>query len=734
MNPSGVKQETTSSRISRRAFLISSGTAGGALVIAVALRSRLPHGNKEAPTEDPFEAWIHIHPEGKTEIVLNKSEMGQGVWTALPMLFTEEAELDWDTVTVVQSDHSTGTGGSGSVMLNYLPFRQAGAMVRDVMLLAAAHQWGVLRDECSAHKSQVLHRPTGRVLTYGSLIEQARKIPLPRPQDVRLKDAADFTLIGKSTNHLDIPLKVQGKARFGIDVRVPEMLFATVAQCPTLDGTLVHFNPTRSLKIPGVVRVFEIASPKTGGEVAVVATSTWAAMQGRKALEISWKPGAHQTESTDRLSFAMRSALNRPGFWSWGNSSDDPDTIPAQLRIESIYEFPFLAHATMEPMNTTVHVHEKGCEVWAPTQSGSGVRRAIAEALNIPEEKVLVHVTFLGGGFGRRFGGEFERQAALIAREVQRPVQLVWTREDDMTHDEYRPAAVHRLRGGIDEKGNLVAWSDKLADPNIIQDRREQFEVPGAVEIPYPAKHFRISYASVDSGVPRGAWRSVGPSFNGFAVECFIDELAHAAYEDPYEFRRRLLLQAPIPVGADAVNPRPGADSPQPNPRLMIQLMDFIVERVNWKKPLPKGQGRGLAVWQLHQTYLAQVAEVTVNDGDIRVNRIVTALDCGQAVNPNGVRAQIEGGTLFALSAALKEAITVKDGTIQQQNFNDYQLLRLPDAPDLEIFLLPSQRPPGGIGEAAVPGVAASVANAIFAATGKRLRKLPFNLEEVPSR
>jgi isoquinoline 1-oxidoreductase subunit beta len=733
LNPSTVKQEQTRSRMSRRAFLISSVSAGGALVIAVSLRNHLSLAPSQKAVEDPFEAWIHIHPKGKTEIVVNKSEMGQGVWTALPMLFAEEAEIDWDTVSVVQSDQSTGTGGSGSVLLNYIPFRQAGATVREVMLLAAARHWQVGVGECVARKSQVLHRPTNRTLSYGSLIDEARKIALPRPESVRLKDPADFTLIGKATDHLDIPLKVQGKARFGIDVRVPGMLFATVAQCPTLDGALNGFDPARSLNTPGVLRVFEIESPKTGGEVAVVATSTWAAIQGRKALQISWKPGAHQTESSAALSLQMREALDRPGFWSWSNSGENPDTVPARHRIESIYEFPFLAHATMEPMNTTVHIHDKGCEVWAPTQSGTGARRAIAKALGIPEEKVLVHVTFIGGGFGRRFGGEYERQAALIAKEIKRPVQLVWTREDDMTHDVYRPACVHRLRGGIDDKGRLVAWSDKLADPNIIRDRREQFEVPGAVEIPYPAEHFRVSYASVDSGVPRGAWRSVGPSFNGFAVECFVDELAHAAGIDPYEFRRRLLLRAPIPVGADAITPRPGADSPQPDPRLLLKLLEFVVEKVEWKKPLGQGRGRGLAVWHLHQTYLAQVAEVTVSGAGIRVNRIVTALDCGQAVNPNGVRAQIEGGTLFALSAALKEAITVKDGTIQQQNFNDYELLRLPDAPDLETFLLPSQRPPGGIGEAAVPGVAASVANAVFAATGKRMRKLPFRLDEVHS-
>jgi len=481
-----------------------------------------------------------------------------------------------------------------------------------------------------------------------------------------------------------------------------------------------------------VIDVFEITAPKTGGEIAVVARTTWAAIQGRKALDIEWRAGEHQNESTAALSAQFRNSLDAPEQWHWTNTTIDPDQIPLSVRVETIYEFPFLAHCTMEPMNTTVQIKDGKCEVWAPTQGGDIAQGNIAKALNIPVSDVNVNVTFVGGGFGRRFGGDFERQAALVAQRMKLPVQLVWTREDDFAKDSFRPAGARRMRGGLDAAGNLIAWSDKLADTYIVQDRKYLFETPGAVEIPYPARHQKCAYVPVESGVPRGAWRSVGPSFNGFAVECFIDELAHAAKEDPYLFRRRLLAVSPIPHGKDATDPRPGADSPLPDPKALITLLDLVVEKTEWKKPIGPNRGRGLAIWQLHGTYLAQVSEVTVEGTNIRVDRVVTALDCGQAINPNGIKAQIEGGTIQALSAALKEEITIKDGKIQQQNFDSYQLLRMPDVPFvLETYIVPSNREPGGIGEAAMPLPPASVANAVFAATGKRLRKMPFRLQEV---
>lgn len=688
-------------------------------------------GSKIQKQDDPFEAWVRIGKDGRTEIVLNKTEMGQGVFTSLPMIIAEEAEVDWATVSVTQGAHPDGTGGSSSVRKNYIAYRRIGAVVREAMIGAAAQEWGVAESDCVARKSQVLHQASGRSVAYSNLIDQVRERPLPDEKTIRLKDAKDFTLIGTARAHLDIPAKVQGKARFGIDVRLPGMVYAVVAQCPMLDGTLVRFDATKAKLVPDVIDVFEIASPKTGGEVAVVARNTWAAIQGCKALDIEWKPGAHQNESSAALTAEFHRALNAHDDWAWSNTNRDPDEVPAAVRIESVYEFPYLAHCPMEPMNTTVRIENGKCEVWAPTQSADSAQNNVAKALNIPASDVDVHVTFVGGGFGRRFGGDFERQAALVAQRMKTAVQLVWTREDDFAKDSFRPAGARRMRGGLDEGGNLVAWSDKLADTYIIQDRKHLFETPGAVEIAYAARHQKCSFVPVESGAPRGAWRSVGPSFNGFAVECFVDELAHAAKEDPYLFRRRLLMATPVPHGEEATTARPGADSPQPDPRALIRLLDFVTEKVEWKKPLGRNRGRGLAIWQNNGTYLAQVSEVTVEGNDIRVDRIVTALDCGQAINPNGLKAQIEGGTLQTLSAALKEEITIKDGKVQQQNFDTYKLLRLPEAPVLETYILPSERNPGGIGEAAMPLAPASVANAVFAATGKRLKKMPFRLQEV---
>ena len=716
---------------SRRTFLSASAAVAGGLVVAVRYGETPQVVEGQEAAENPFDAWVHIEPvSGRTEIVLVKSEMGQGVFTALPMMIAEEAELDWEQVSVIQSDDSAGTGGSGSVLRNYIPYRRTGALVRECLVHTAASEWNCTTEDCFARKSRVIHRPSGRTLSYGSLVTRARQMPLREIKTAKLKDPKEFTLIGRPTAHLDIPDKVLGKAKFGLDVRVPEMVYAVVAQCPTLDGEIAGFHASKALAVAGVLDVFEIPAPSSKGEVAVVAKNTWAAMEGRRALEITWRPGRSSSESTGALSESMRRALDSAASWSWHNGHPDPDSIPAAKRLESIYEFPFLAHATLEPMNTTVHLKGDRCEVWAPTQSGIGVKQAIAKELRLPLENVLVHVTFMGGAFGRRFGGQFERQAAQVAKRMKLPVQLVWTREDDMTHDVYRPACIHRLHGGFDDTGNLVAWSDTIADTYIIQSHHEQFETPGAVEIPYAIPNIRVSYAAVESAVPRGVWRSVGPSFNGVAVECFIDELAHAADEDPYTFRRRLIAAAPTPTVQEAITPRPGADSAQPDPKALLAVLDLAAEKSDWKRALKPPQGRGMACWQLHGTLLAQVAEVTVKENAITVDRIVTVLDCGQVVNPNGVRAQIEGGTLFGLSGVLKEEITVKDGAIQQKNFDTYKTLRMPDTPTLETYLIDSGRPPGGIGEAAVPLAGPSVANAIFAATGKRLRKLPFRLTD----
>jgi isoquinoline 1-oxidoreductase subunit beta len=735
-NPTSPPTKTRGA-ISRRTFLTTSAAAGGALVVGLTLRGRFHHSFSEK-SKDPFNAWIRIHPDGQTQLVLNKSEMGQGVFTALPMILAEEAEIDFSRITVIRADNTDGTGGSGSVWDGYKPLRQAGAQVREVMIAAAARRWSIPTVQCHARNSQITDTSSGRTLSYAALVEDARRFPLPDPNTVPLKDPKDFTLLGRSIPHLDIPDKVKGAAQFGLDVRLPGMVYAVVAQCPYFRGDLVHHDAAKAKAIPGVLEVFEIptdphSANKNTREVAVVATNTWAAIQGRNALTLEWKPGQYHDESTESLTAQIRAGLEAREYWNSTNTTLNPDTVPAAKRIESVYEFPYLAHVTMEPMNLTVRIEDGRCEIWSPTQAGGGTQETAAKLLGIDKEKVTVHVTFMGGGFGRRFGVPFDHQAIQIARRIQRPVQLIWTREDDFTHDRYRPAGMHRLRAGIDREGNLVSWTDRLVDTTIIGQgnprEAQSYELGGALDQPYPAQHFRMSYVPVDSGATRGAWRGVEISFNVFSVESFVDELAHLAGQDPYLYRRHLLENAATHAG----EPQSNFHSKIADPLQMTRMLELATEKAGWGKPLGPHRGRGISCFFSKTTYLAQVAEVTVKDGNIQIDRVVTVVDPGTVINMNGIRAQIEGAILMGLSATLKERITVKDGMIQQQNFNSYDLLRMPDAPQLETYLVEGGRPPGGIGEPPLALIAPSVGNAIFAATGKRLRKLPFQLDGVSS-
>ena len=726
-----VPEKPAPPRVSRRAFIVSGAAAGGALVIGFTLRHRLHPGPAPKTPENPFDAWVHINPDNSAQLVFAKSEMGQGVYTALPMILAEEADLDWNRVQVVQSEFSLGTGGSGSVQGNFTPLRHAGASVRRLMIIAAARAWSVPEAECTTAKSEVLHSASGKKFTYGELVEAARRLPLPDPAHLRLKDPQQYTLIGRDIQHLDIPDKCRGAARFGLDVRLPGMVYAVIARCPTFGGTPAGFDASKALAIPGVLQVFEIPARGfrvfTAGGIVVVANSTWAAMQGRKALNIKWNSGPHANESSESLRRQMQQLLAGTPAWTSELKGPDPDTVPAAHRIETVYEFPFLSHACLEPMNITIHLQGDKCEAWCPSQCADVSRTIIAKELGLPESAIMVHTTFMGGGFGRRYQYDFQTEAAQIARHVSTPIQLVWTREDDMTHDFYRPAGMRRMRGAVDGQGRVVAWSDYLVDTAIGAYWSEPGKwKPGGDELPgdliYPIPNIRTSFSLAESGVPRAWWRSVGHSFNGFAVESFIDELAHAAKQDPYKFRKRLLELPQTPK-------KPDPDHSPFEPQRLIAVLDLAAEKGDWGKPLPPGRGRGIACTSAY-AYLAQVAEVTVEHDTIRVDRLVTACDCGQVINPSGARSQLEGGAVFTLSSILKEAITIKDGAVDQQNFDDYSLLRFPEAPKLETWFIESHADPHGLGEAAVGLTGPAVANAIFAATGKRLHRMPFRMDE----
>jgi isoquinoline 1-oxidoreductase beta subunit len=735
-------EKPQSSKVSRRAFIASGAAAAvgtGALVVAVRMHGpfHIAKGvaHNATPPENPFDAWIRINPDNSTELVFAQSEMGQGVYTALPMILAEEADLNWSRIHVVQSEFSRGTGGSGSVRSNYDPLRRAGAAVRTLMIAAAARTWSVPEGECTTAKSEVLHVASGKKATYGELVAAARRLPLPDPAHLHLKSPGQFTLIGRDTQHLDIPDKCNGAAQFGLDVRLPGMVYAVIARCPTFGGSPASFDASKALATPGVLQVFEIPARGyrvfTAGGVVVVANSTWAAMQGRKALNITWNPGPHANESTESLRAQMRQTLASTPAWSSQLHGPDPDTVPAAKRIETIYEFPFLSHACMEPMNITAHLQGDKCEVWSPSQCADMSRTLVAKELGLPESAITVHTTFMGGGFGRRYQYDFQTEVAQIARHVSAPVQLVWTREDDMTHDFYRPTGVRRMRGAVDAQGNIVAWSDYLVDTAIGAYWSEpgKWKASGD-ELPgdpiYPIPNIRTHFSLAESAVPRAWWRSVENSFNGFAVESFVDELAHAARMDPYHFRRRLLQLPQIP------KPQPSPDAPPFEPQRLLAVLDLAAKKGDWGKPLGPNRGRGIACTPEY-AYLAQVAEVTVERDTIRVDRLVTVCDCGQVINPSGARSQLEGGAVFTLSSILKEFITIKNGAVEQQNFDDYSILRFPEAPKLETWFIESHANPHGLGEAAIGLTGPAVANAIFAATGKRLHRMPFRMDESTS-
>jgi isoquinoline 1-oxidoreductase beta subunit len=712
-------------KVSRRAFVVGGAAAGAAIVIGI----KLPRLFGQA-APGPFQAWVRLTPDGKLALIVAKSEMGQGISTGLPMVLADEAGVDFGDVSIVQAETDPalykhlGTGGSGSTMEGYEPLRKAGAQFRTLMIAAAAQQWKVPEGECTAASSAVTHAGSGRKASYAQLFKLASMLPVPSADSVKLKDPSQFTLIGKEVPRIDVPSKVNGSARFGLDVRLPGMAYAVIARCPTFGGQPASFDAKKALAVPGVLKVFEVpAVPQsfTAGGIAVVAENTWAAFQGRDALEITWEHGPHANENSAALRQQLLDATASAGKKISESGQVDQALASAARRVDAVYEFPFLAHATMEPMNLTAHRTASGIELWAPTQSPDWIQSAVAGLLKLNRKNVVVHTTWMGGGFGRRYHTDFGVEAAQVADAVRRPVQLVWSREDDIGHDFYRPAACHHMSGALDAEGNPVVWLDRLASTSIRafwdpKQPPEEQEIDGLGNS-YALPNFRLEFAPVASGVPRMWWRSVAASFNGFAVECFVDELAAAAKADPYEYRRKLLK------AQEGKNPA----APRYAERLRT-VLETAVAHSDWGKPIAAGRGRGVAAYMSFDTYFAYVAEVTVKDRAIKVDRVVAAVDCGHAVNPNGVRSQTEGAIVFGLSAALKGEITIKNGAAEQTNFDGYDLVRMPEAPAIEVHIVESGAELGGMGEPGVPPIAPAVANAVFAATGIRLRKLPFDL------
>jgi isoquinoline 1-oxidoreductase subunit beta len=703
--------------LSRRGFLQVSAAAGGGLLLGL----QLPFAGSEsqAASSDTFEpdAFIRIGGDGQVVLTMPYVEMGQGTYTSIPMLIAEELEVGLNQVRVEHAPPNEklyanpllgvqATGNSNAMRGAWQPMRKAGATAKTMLVAAASKRWNVDPGSCRAQNGTVIHQASGRSLGYGELAAEAARMPVP--ESVTLKQPADFKLIGTPAKRLDVPAKVNGTAMFGIDARPPGMKIATLAQSPAFGGRVKSVDDAAAKAIRGVRQIVRLDDA-----VAVVADHMGAAKKGLAALKIEWDDGPHAKLTTSDIARELESATTRPGAVAQNIGDAAKAMAGAAAKVEATYQVPFLAHATMEPMNCTVHVRRDGCEVWVGTQALSRAQAAAAKVLGLPPDKVLVHNQLLGGGFGRRLDVDGVVRAVEIAKQVDAPVKVIWTREEDIQHDMYRPYWFDRISVGLDKAGKPIAWNNRFAGSSVIArwippafaNGLDPDTTEGAINLVYDIPNFHVEYVRVEPpGIPTAFWRSVGPSHNVFVTESVIDELAAAAKRDPVEYRRALLGKSPR---ARAV-------------------LDLAAAKAGWGQPLPKGSGRGISLQFVFGSYLAQVAEVDVaKDGSVRVRRVVCAMDCGTVVNPDTVRAQLQSGTNFGVTAALYGEITLKDGRVEQTNFDTYQMLRINEAPAIEVHIVQSSEPPGGMGETGTSGIVPAISNAIFAATGKRLRRMP---------
>jgi len=709
--------------LTRRQFVVSSTSAAGGLAISVAFRSPANAASIGAQvwgpdgTPDELNAFLAIEPDGNILIRSPHNEMGQGAITALPMIVAEELECDWSKVKVEYASASRNlrdknvygdmvTAGSRGVRTSWKMLLQAGASARERLIAAAAQRWNVPASECTAADSKVSHEKTGRSLDYGALAADASKIQFDKEPPIRTPD--QFKLIGKSLARLDTPLKINGSAKFAIDTQVPGMVYAAIANCPVFGGRLKSVDETPAKGRRGVVQVV-----KLDDAVAVVADRFWRAKEALALLKPEWETG--EAGKTDSVQFAKlyRDALDGPMVRARNDGDVDSVFTNGGKVVEAVYEAPHLAHAQMEPLNATVILQADKLEVWLGSQSPMGSISQAAAASGLKREQIVVHNCFLGGGFGRRTQNDEMRQAILVAKQVGKPVKLVWTREEDMTQDRYRPQAAVRLKAALGSDGMPVALDARIAVGSILRsigrtnsdNGLENQAIEGIANTNYKIPNIRVGCMLKNTHVPVMFWRSVGSSQNAFFMESYVDELAHAGGHDAYKFRRALLAHRPDFLG----------------------VLDKIAEKSDWGKPMEPGRGRGIAIHECYDTIIGQVAEVTVSKkGEVKVDRVVAAVDCGHVVNPGIVEAQIQGGVIYGLSAALYGEITIKNGQVEQNNFDSYEVVRLADTPKIEVYLaLSGGKKWGGIGEPGTAATAPSIANAVFAATGIRVRSMP---------
>jgi len=734
---------TEAAGLSRREFVRAAAAAGAGLTLAVyfegcANGAPPPPAGAFAP-----DAFLRIVPDGAVTVVVGRSEMGQGASTGLAMIVAEELDADWPRVKFVQGPAARAyyialpssplpvqiTGASTSIRHSWTAMRRAGATARAMLVAAAAARWGVPAAACRTDAGTVRHDGSGRSLDYGALVTDASALDVPR--DVLLKDPKSFRIIGRRLDRLDTPDKVRGAATFGMDVRVPGMAYASVERSPVFGGRVATVEGEAAARaVAGVVQVVRLDD-----RVAVVAEHYWQAVKGRRALKVTWDEGAAAGIDSVGIHTQLGALLDAPGGKPARRVGDADEVLSTVGEpITARYDAPYLAHATMEPMNCTAWVHDGLVEVWAPTQfqmapwfvNGGGARGVAAAAAGVSADKATIHTTFLGGGFGRRLEVDYVSEAVRVATEVRRPVQVIWSREDDVQHDYYRPITAHALTAALGPDGLPIAWRQRIACQAIIrswlpgwlpdwslsltgtlENGVEPSAVEGSADMPYAVPNLLVDWRELVLPVPVGYWRSVGHSQNSFVTESFVDELAAAAGQDPVAYRRALL---------------------QGEPRVLA-VLDLAAEQAGWATPLPAGRARGVAVVRSFGSIVAEVAEVSVSPaGVVRVHRVTCAVDCGTPINPGLIEAQMQGGVVFGLTAALQGEITLAKGRVVQNNFYDYTLLRMPAAPVVDVHIVPSAEPPGGVGEPGVPPIAPAVANAVYALTGQRLRKLPLRL------
>ncbi len=710
---------TETTDLNRRGFLKISALAGSGLILGCTSSHQVltAQANESLNENSSSEitAWLHIDKSGQIAVMVPSSEMGQGVYTALTMIVAEELDADWQNIKVdfapLGSDYEhpeyfmQATGGSSSVRVWWEPLREVGAAAREMLVSAAAQQWKVSESECRTENGMVIHS-SGKTLGYGALAQAASQLsPSSSPQ---LKSPDQFRIIGKSARRLDTSGKVTGQATFGIDIKLPGMVYATVAQSPVFGGKLLSMDEKAAKAVQGVSEVVTIPNG-----IAVVADSYWNAKQGLAALVPQFDEGEYADLSSEQISKQFRGMLDE----------DKPSLPEAAKTLDLEYELPYLAHATMEPMNCTADVKANLCEIWVPTQTQTLAAKVAADITGLSADRIKLHTTFLGGGFGRRLETDFVRHAVTISKAIQKPVKVVWSREEDIQHDYYRPAAVSRFQIGLNTNGIPEFWYNQNVSQSILKRVfpeaapgwigwlpltsivGDPLAIEGAGDVPYGIDDKEVDHVIPDLPIPVGFWRSVGHSLNGFFVESAIDEAAHAAKQDPYQYRRKLLLNQPRHRG----------------------VLDLVAEKANWGS-VPAGRFQGIALHKSFESYVAEVAEISVDSqGKLKIHKVVCAVDCGVVVNPDIVKAQMESGIVFGLVAAFLGEITIKQGRVQQSNFHDYQMLRMADVPPIEVHIVPSTEPPTGVGEPGVPPIAPAVTNAIYAATGKRIRSLPLS-------